>query len=147
MASINRQKTGTLTTIASTELNSLANNAGATGAEFDNSAASALWPLGSFELFFNSAGTPTAGVEIHLYLLVAMDGTNYTDADLNAVQSMYVGSFVSANSTNDQRLAIMNRQLPPFKFKPYLVNRSGQAFAASSNTLKVLPSTMEIAAS
>jgi hypothetical protein len=145
MASILRQKTGTFTTVATTELNSLANGSGAAGAEFDNSASGVLWPRAVAELNVTFGSAPTAGAVIDIYLSTAPDGTNYGAQDANGVQSMKYGEFVVNNTTSAQRLHCMLVNLPPTKLKIYIVNRSGQAFPASGSTIKILPTTDEVA--
>ena len=134
-----------ISTIASTELNSLANNAGALGAEYDN--ATNLHEFGLFELNVTFGSAPTAGNTVDLYLIPAPDGTNYDDAVTGASGQApapcYVGSFPLRAVTTAQKvplglgLALVN--LPPTKFKAFVLNKSGQAFPASGSTLKLVP--------
>ena len=137
---------GTITTIASTELNSLANNAGALGAEFDNAAG--LWLFGAFELTVTFGSAPTAGSTVDLYLIPAPDGANYDDAITGASGSApatcYAGSFPVRAVTTAQKIPLGFAQsgyvqLPPMKFKPFILDKSGQAFPASGSILKMTP--------
>ena len=133
-----------ISTIATTELNSLANNAGALGAEYDN--ATNLYLFGLFELNVTFGSAPTAGNTVDLYLIPAPDGTNYDDAVTGASgqapSPAYVGSFPLRAVTTAQKvplglgLALVN--LPPTKFKTFLLNKSGQAFPASGSTVKMI---------
>lgn len=144
MATI-KQEAGSITTIASTELNSLANNGGALGAEYDN--ATNLYLFGLFELNVTFGTNPTAGNTVDLYLIPAPDGTNYDDATTGASGAApapcYVGSFPVRAVTSAQKIPLGHGQalinLPPTKFKAFLLNKSGQAFPASGSTLKLIP--------
>jgi len=66
-----------------------------------------------------------------------------TGASGQAPAPCYVGSFPLRAVTTAQKvplglgLALVN--LPPTKFKAFLLNKSGQAFPASGSTLKLVP--------
>lgn len=130
---------GSIATLASTELNSLANATGATGAEYDN--ATNKYTLGVIEVVFGTGSNATAGNTVDIYLVPSADGTNYTDGagtPANVSASQYAGSVICRAATA-HRLALNQVLLPLCKFKAVLVNNSGQAFNASGNTVKVLP--------
>jgi hypothetical protein len=148
MASVLRQKTGTLTTLSTADaMDALAAGSGVLLSEYDNSAASALWPYGIFEASFDFAVNPTAGRTVNVYILPAVDGTNYPDQNVTAVQSAPAIEFVVAASTSAQRLVSGPIPLPPCKWKAYVVNDADQAFSSDAAHLKVLPFTEEITAS
>ena len=63
MASI-KLEAGSIVSVATTELNSLANNAAALGAEYDN--ATNLYLFGLFELNVTFGSAPTAGKTVDL---------------------------------------------------------------------------------
>ena len=135
---------GSIATLLSTEMNSLANNAAALGAEFDNSAG--LWLFGLFELNVTFGTGPTAGSTVDLYIIPAPDGTNYDDAVTGASGSApatsYAGGFPLRNVTSAQKvpLGVVRRiELPPTKFKAFVINRSGQSFPSSGSTVKLVP--------
>ena len=144
MASI-KLEAAAISSIATTELNALANNAGALGAEYDNS--SGLYLYGLFELNVTFGTNPTAGNTVDLYLIPAPDGTNYDDATTGASGAApittYVGGFPLRAVTSAQKvplgLGLTLINLPPTKFKAFLLNKSGQAFPASGSTLKMIP--------
>ncbi len=144
MASI-KLEAAAISSIATTELNSLANNAGVLGAEYDNSAG--LYRFGVFELNVTFGTNPTAGNTVDLYLIPAPDGTNYDDAVTGASGAApittYVGGFPVRAVTTAQKvplgLGLTLINLPPTKFKAFLLNKSGQAFPASGSTLKLVP--------
>jgi hypothetical protein len=145
MASL-KLEAAAIATVASTELNSLANAAGALGAEYDN--ATNLYMFGTFELNVTFGTNPTAGSTVDLYLIPAPDGTNYDDAVTGAAGSApntsYVGGFPLRAVTSAQKVPLGVGiagpvQLPPTKFKVFALNKSGQAFPASGSTIKMVP--------
>lgn len=147
MASI-KAEVGTLQTMLSTELNSIATNAGAISTTaFDNSLTANLWLFGDFELVVTFATAPTANTTVDLYLLSSLDATNYGDATTIApaigIPSHFIGAFPLRNITTAQRIllpTIAPIRLPPTLIKLQAINRSGQAFPASGSTIKMLPS-------
>lgn len=137
---------GTITTVLSTELNSLANNAAALGTEYDNSANLNLFGLLELNVTFGSA--PTGGNTVDVYIIPAPDGTNYDDAVTGASgaapASCYAGGFPLRAVTTVQKIPLgLGQQgyvaLPPTKFKVFAVNKSGVAFPASGSTIKLVP--------
>lgn len=129
---------GTITTAASTELNTLANNTGALGAEQNNTATN--WQFAHFEIVFTSTSNATAGALMKLYASVALDGTNYDDMSTvaNVTQAQYLGAVV-CRAANSHRLVLFDVPIPVgVKWKVALVNGSGQALL-SVNTVKYLP--------
>lgn len=130
--------TAGLVSLLTTELNSLANAAAATSASAISNTTE-LDMYVDFELVFQHGSAPTADTTHDLYLVRSIDGTNYEDATAARPPAMgSVGSFVCDNTTSAQRKYISGILLPPGDFKVMLVNQSGQAMAASSNTLKAV---------
>jgi len=132
-------------TMLSTELNSLANNAGAIGAEYDNS--SNLFDEAYFRLSVTFGSNPTAGSTIDLFLLAALDGTNYTDytagASGYAPGPAFLGSFVLQAKTTIHRIDLGTGvngpfRIPPTKIKLFALNKSGVAFPASGSLIQML---------
>lgn len=151
MASI-KYEAGSIVSLMTTELNSLANGSGAIGAEYDN--ATNLFLFGLFELNVTFGTNPTAGNLCNLYLVPAPDATNYDDAPTGASPAVpatqYVGGFPVRAVTSAQKIplglaAFGLVHLPPVKFKAYLLNNSGQAFPASGSILKMVPSRYQSA--
>jgi hypothetical protein len=74
---------GSLTTMLTTELNALAAGSGVvqvvgTNAAFDNSAVGNLYFWADFELDVTFAVAPTDDSAVELYLVPALDGSNYS---------------------------------------------------------------------
>lgn len=131
---------GAITTLLSSELDALADNAGsALGTEYNN--ASNLNLFGDFQLDVTFAAGPTAGTGINLYLVPATDGTNYNDGATTARPVIFLrGTWPLRNVATQQRLTISGVQLPPLKFKIFVVNNStGRAFPATGTTVKMVP--------
>lgn len=134
-------------TLLSTELNSLANNAGALASTgYDNANTSNLYIWASFELNVTFGSAPTAGSVCELYIIPAPDGTNYDDtvaaATAYAPSPALAGFFPLRNVTTAQKIPLgyggMRNPitLPPTLFKLFLINKGGQAFPASGSTVK-----------
>jgi hypothetical protein len=144
MASIKLEQAA-ITTLLSTELNSLANNAGALGVEYDNATNDYIYGL--FELAVTFGSNPTAGNTVDLYLIPCPDGTNYDDAVTGASgaapASCYAGGFPLRAVTTAQRVPLGFGAsgpvlLPPCKFKAFVLNKSGVAMPASGSTIKMV---------
>ena len=133
---------GTLDTVLSTELNSMANNAIVISPEITLTNQNYL--LAELEFLISGmGGAPTANTAFIGWILRALDGTNYSDGG-TSVQPARRPDFiftVRAVATA-QRLLYRGIYLPPGLMKFLLKNDgTGQALAASGNTLKVKPYT------
>ena len=139
-----KRKAGTFQTVGSTALNSLANDGRVLLTEFDNS--TGLWMECEVEVNAGFASAPTAGNAINLFLVPCLDGTNYAAGDgTDAAQgSTFIGSVSVYNSTSAKRLVLAGVRMPPCKFKILVENKTGQAFASSSNTVGFLPSYYQV---
>ena len=140
MATI-KGEAGAVVDLTAAALHSLANASLAVLAEYDNG--TNLYLEGDFELFLDTSVAPTANNGCDLYLLVAINGTNYTDTN-GPPPNLYVGSFV-VQATVDLRYAIRAVKLPLCKFKPYFRNNCGQTTSASGSTFKMLPTRYQSA--
>jgi hypothetical protein len=138
---------GTIATLLSTGMDSLANNALVAGSAYDNTQGGSGglgYVLGEFELVVTFGTAPSANSVIALWLLSRPDGTNYEDggASLTPARAPDV-TFPIRAVTTAQRVVII-APLRPGLFTPLVKNdATGQAFAASGNTVKVRPLTFE----
>lgn len=136
---------GSVQTLLSTGLDSLADGSGALSSAFDNSGSTNLYMWGIFELFINSFGTaPNAGELVEMYLCDSIDGTNYADGSggVSPVKNdvHYVAGFPVRAVTTDQRIAIPNPiSIPSSGFKVLVINEAGQSFPSSGSTLMMMP--------
>ena len=133
---------GSLSTVLASELNSLANDAGVVSAAQPQTA---LDTYADFELVCTHGTAPVADKTWDLYVVRQLDGTNYEDASASRPPANgFAGSFVLDAVTSVQRKVLPGILLPPFAFKLLLVNKSGQAAAASANTLKMETYNMQV---
>lgn len=132
-------KVDSLQTMLTTELNSLGSGtATGVGTEYDNS--SNLYMFADFELNVTFGTGPTANTTVDLYIIPALDGTNYDTGDSTHVPpNGGIGSFMVFNSTSAQKLVLRGVMIPPCKFKLIAVNQTNQSFPASGSTVKMLP--------
>jgi hypothetical protein len=87
----------------------------------------------NFELLTGFAVAPAVDVVAsELYLVPALDGTNFAEADTAKLQAnTFVGTFVVLKAaTAQQRLVLLNVPLQPLLYRVYLINRSAQTMAA-----------------
>lgn len=139
-----RLTVGSTVTMLTTELNSLSNGSGCSlSSAFDNTPSTGTesggWFHGDFELVLASMTAATANATTDLFIVPAFDGSNYSQGGTTAQPPNFLkGSWTHLNTTT-ARLVIMGVQLPPCPFKIFVVNRSGQAFASSGNTVKMTP--------
>jgi len=122
-------------TVLTTELNSLANGSQAVGSTVLDNGVN-LDRFGIAELSITFGSTPTDRSVVDLYAVIAPDGTNYSYST-QAMDTMYLGSFVLDDSTSAQLVPTPQFELPPCKCKFAVVNRSGVAFPASGVTVSV----------
>lgn len=129
---------GTLTTLINGDataptLINLANNSNKLGIEVDNSTAHNRYA--DFDLYCRFQVAPVASGYCELYLVQAVDGTNYADGSdaVAASTTALVGVFPVRAVTTQQRVDLRNILLPNSKFKPLLVNLSGQSMTNTAN--------------
>lgn len=145
MTTLKQLKYETVVSLMTTDLNSLANNASVLSAAAGGDTTDANL-LGDFELVVTFDTNPTAGSTVELYLLRAADGTNYEDGSASVAPNpgSRVGSFPVRAVTTAQRIVLRDVPLPPGLYKALILNdATGQAFAASGNTLKVRPHNLQ----
>lgn len=122
-----------------TELNALANATfSALGAEINNEAD--LYEYINLELVLAAqAANRAAGATVEVWMVTAVDGAtpNYEDSANAKFSSQYFGAFpLDDASLAARRLNLRNIPIPPLKFKLFVRNQTGQALAATTNTLK-----------
>lgn len=143
---VEKYKLGTLTTVLSTGLNSLASNALAISAAFDNTqgAAGDGYTLADVELVVTFGTAPAAGTGVAVWLLGEPDGTNCEDGDASTTPGRSADvAFPVRPVTTAQRI-VRRITLPAGLLKALLKNDgTGQAFASSANSLKIRPVTRE----
>jgi len=120
-------------TALSTDLNTLANNtASAVSAAQDNGTNLDL--VTDFELVLGTQTARSAGATVALYISYSLDGINYMDAVIDTDNPVAV--FPLDAATTARRVGVRGVDLTPGLWKAWLVNRTGQAFNATGNTLR-----------
>lgn len=129
-----RAYTAAIATALSTDLNSLANGAtSATSGAIDNTTNRDLYH--DLTLTVAAQGSArSAGATVSVYLVMALDGTNYDDA--HATTAELVAVFPLDAATTARQATRRDVPVPPGLFRYFVVNGTGQAFAASGNLLE-----------
>lgn len=126
--------TASIASILTTELNSLANSSNtAASSEIDNTTDLNLYH--DLTLTVAAQGSArSAGATITVYLIMALDGTNYDDVDATTAEVAAV--FPLDAATTARQATRRDIPIPPGKFKYFIRNSTGQALAASGNLLE-----------
>lgn len=146
MATVEKLLLGSITTLASTALNSLANNTNVACTVFDNTVGQAGdgYTLCDVELVVTYGTAPTINTGVTLWFLGAPDGTNYEDGSSSVTPARLPEVVFPLRAvTTAQRI---NRRvwLSWGLITPLVRNDgTGQSMAASGNTLKIRPVTRE----
>ena len=130
-----KQTAGTsLTTgIAGVTVNS---GAGYLGSEINNATDKRTGAV--IELTFTHGTAPTANRVWLVYLLYAVDGTNYEDGGTSVQPSKQFHQSIPVKAnTSAQKMTLRIPNLLPFKFKPLVWNDTNQNSSSSSVTLKM----------
>jgi hypothetical protein len=126
-----------------TELNSLANAAvSAASSAIDNSSALDLYDDLTFTIA-TQGGARSAGATVTVLMVQALDGTNYDDVQVSCGQVVAV--FALDAATTARQVSVRDVPIPPGLFKYFILNSTGQAFAASGNILERRPHSIETA--
>lgn len=140
MSTTTTQVVGTIQTVLSTELNSLANNAAALGSAITLTSAGYL--LAEVELVATFAAAPAATSAVSVWFLRDIDGTNYEDGSSSVTPARRPDVVIDVRAVTTAQRNTKRCLLPPGTFKALALNdNTFAALAASGNTLKVLPST------
>jgi hypothetical protein len=155
MATTTKYALGSVVSLLTTELNSLASSSGLTAGAissvggtsglFNNTAAGGGfdgYEWGRYELNLGApAGTLTAGTAAYVWFLGTVDGTNYEDGSATVIPARPADLVLPVRAVSTaQRISVV-APLPPGNWFALLSQNTGQAWNASGNTLKVVPVT------
>ena len=135
---INWDSNPSLTAYLGVELNSLANAAQVIGAAIDNSSNLNMY-MDVEVLVAEQGGARSAGAYIAIYMVSSLDGgTNYGygDASTDPPANSLVAALPIDAAVTARYLTSMPFLMGPGHHKLVIENKTGQAFAASGNTLK-----------
>jgi hypothetical protein len=133
---------GTATTALSTGLNSLANNALVASSAITLSTGEPGYQRCEAELVVTYGTAPTANTACVVWLLREIDGTNYEDGSSTVTPSRNPDLVFPLRAVTTAQRIVVTGDLPPGSFVALLRNDgTGQAMAASGNTLKIRPVT------
>lgn len=123
-----------IASILTTELNSLATSTNSVAsAEIDNTTDRNLYH--DLTLTIATQGVArTAGATVVVYLIMALDGTNFDD--VNETTAEVAAVFPLDAVVTARQLTRRDIPIPPGKFKYFIRNVTGQTFAASGNILE-----------
>ncbi len=148
MAVVEKYKLGTIATLMSTELNSLANNGLALASTAFNNVQGGGggdgYMLADVELVVTYGVAPTVNTGVPVWFLGQPDGTNYEDGDGSTTPARASDiTFPVRAVTTAQR--VTRRVMLPWGTTKALAKNdgTGQTMAASGNTLKVRPVARE----
>lgn len=137
MADVKLKASGTSQGVLGTELNSLANAANtALGTAYDNT--SLLYPWADLLVVLAAqGGARAAGATLSVFMCPAVDGSNYDDA--NETTAALVGVVPLDAATTARRRTLQRVELLPCLMKFFVRNATGQALAASNNSVTLYP--------
>lgn len=141
-----------LDTYMDTDLNALANDAVNIGATvLDNTSTKHHNLMAELYLATVDLSAQT-GLTVELYLVPSVDGTNYVDDGTDASTtdlppgSAHIGTFYIQKTSAIHRAAILVKEcLQALKYTPVLINKTGAAFNASGNILKIMTNSDKVA--
>lgn len=126
-------------TALSTEMNALADGSNAIGSAISNDVATTerrLFANFRFTLATQGAARDASG-RVDMYIIPEVGGTYAMgDASLDP-ESGYVGTFVFDAAVTAREQILLAVRLPNSDFKVLVQNNTGQALAATGNTLKM----------
>jgi hypothetical protein len=131
---------GSIASLLTTGLNSLANNALVAGSAYTGGGD---YLLAELELVVTFGTGPTVG-GVSVWFLRAPDGTNYEDGSSSVTPARNADVVFPLRAVTSAQRITRRVLVPPGTWTPLLKNDgTAVAFAASGNTLKVLPLTFQ----
>ena len=135
--------TASIASLLTTELNSLANNTKSSASSaVDNTSNKDLWI--DLNLSIATTSSRTAGGGVAVYMVQALDGTNYPTVN-ETCDRLVAYWTLDAATTARPELIEWNIPIPPGLVKFYILNQMGVSFAASGSLLEFRAHSIESA--
>lgn len=145
---VEKYKLGSVATLMSTELNSLATNTAAVASSAFNNVQGGGggdgYTLCDLELVVTFGTNPAASTGISVWFLGQPDGTNYEDGSSSVTPARLPDAVFPVRAVTTAQRIVRRIAIPPGTWKALALNDgTGQALAATGNTLKIRPATRE----
>jgi hypothetical protein len=127
-------------TVLTTELNGITNGSTSTlSATQDNTTAGLRFPLAQVEINLAAQATNrAAGAYVAVYFIPELDGTNFGTTTGECLDNYFVGSASVNSAALTAATMILDRvRVPVGNYKVAIKNGTGQALAASGNTVEL----------
>jgi len=135
--------TAAIASALTTELNALANgSATAASSAIDNTSALDLF-MDLTLTVATQGGSRSTGATVSVYLVPALDGTNYDDVTTTTAELVAV--FPLDAATTARQATRRDVPIPPGLFKLFALNSTGQALAASGSLVEYRMHSVETA--
>jgi hypothetical protein len=156
MATVEKYLLGSVLTLLSTELNSLASSTtagaissvGGTSGLFNNTVGGGSmdgYTLATLELSLAApAGALTANTAANVWFLSTVDGTNYEDGSASVIPARLPDAVFPVRAVSTAQRILRRALLPQGNWYVLIQHNTGQTWNASGNTLKVVPATPEM---
>ena len=123
-----------IASVLTTDLNSLTNGStSAASAALDNTTALDLFADLTLTIA-TQGGARSAGANVAVFIVQALDGTNYDDVHSGTAE--LVALFTLDAATTARQSTRRDVPIPPGLYKFFVVNNTGQTLAASGNILE-----------
>lgn len=100
-------------------------------ATYDNSNTSNYYFWAALEFVGSWASAPTAASTIEIYLVPALDGTNYADLSNTTPNPNQLRAVLPVQGvTGAQRIVVDDVKLAPYLYKAYIRNQTNQTISA-----------------
>lgn len=145
---VEKYKLGSVATLMSTELNSLATNTAAVASSAFNNVQGGGggdgYTLCDLELVVTFGTNPAASTGISVWFLGQPDGTNYEDGSSSVTPARLPDAVFPVRAVTTAQRIVRRIAIPPGTWKALALNDgTGQALAATGNTLKIRPAARE----
>lgn len=150
MATTEKYVLGSIATLMNTELNSLASSA--TGAAIATTAYNNIqaggggdgYTLAQIELVIAAPGSTLTASPVYVWFLQDPDATNYEDGGAAVIPGRQPDVIIPLRLVSTaQRETVWDVKIPPGTWKALLSQVTGVSWAASGNTLKIVPYTRQ----